>query len=410
MARTSQAVISRPFFLGLMVVTLTANVVLAVLFLKGRPDRLAAAPVAPGKPNQPSVETQAPLSRESKLEELPAGKVEEGLTWDKLKSKDVRQLVANLRQVEVPEYVIEYLAQEVWEERAKSVVPKMAKADFWLIGEQAMRAAEQRERLRDQISAESRSVLKDLFGYVPDKELKQDLVTQPEILLVFGFIPDPSLQNVLSEFKFIVETDQKSEERMAKGFELQTRIQFYRKIMEMASIQLSPGDVEEGRLRVCMFLLISFSNEITSLDLSGYQARELLRRIFQKTDPIEELLQLDGKVGQFLEISPASMTGLISPAQILKIQRLADPELDRAFVFGEKENLSAEKTLQLHEITKLAKSEMEGATEKYLLEENRQKELAAIKKLTRDAVRKIIPANSIQSFEENFQDFTEGAP
>jgi hypothetical protein len=397
---------SATFASRLLLATLALNIVLATWLLFSRRQ--------PTPVSSPAVMVASPAEVDFSVASIPFPnpevKFEKGISWVSLKDKDTRQLVQNLRRIQTPEYVIQDLALNSLEVAVGASTPKLTRADFWLIGSQAHLARNARENLRIAAEQSNRVLLRDLFGFVPDRELKHDMVNDPEILFVLGFIPDPRLEQILSELKYIVEFNQKQEGSISKSLEVQHTLACYREVLRMASAQLSPNDVEEGRLRGCMYLAAMVSNEISAVGLSGYQARELLRTLFRDKDPIEDLIRLEGNGSQLLQIDSPASASLVTPDQRLKLQRIANPELNQAFVFAEKAHLSTDIAVKVHEMTRAARTEMEAVPENFLLEENQTRNLAEIKRLTRDAIQKIIPPSALEFFDTDYGDFRRGAP
>lgn len=387
--------------------TLLLNVVFAALILADKRPALTN-PITPSSTGATTTDSSinfVPATAGDVNHSKP--EIVQGLSWEKLKSADIREFVNRLRSAGAPEQVIEYLALAAWDDYVKGETEKTEKPEFWVVSDKAAQIRAERSSFRKRLESEGRLLFKELFGYVPDRDFRKELANQGEILFVLGFIPDPKFERLMSELKYMVESDQRIE--APNELRQQKMAGVYKKALEMAALQLAPSEVEEARLRLSMFAATKMSKELSAMGLSGYQSREVLRALFQSgKDPIEKLLSYDGSGGALIDLDPALIGHIINPPQLLKLQRMADPLLNQAYLFAESQGLPAETAVQLNQITLATKVEMDSIKDKYLLAENRKKAQADTQRITMETFLKIIPPDKMPAFQQQYVQMLRG--
>ena len=283
----------------LALISVITNLALAAVLLRPRPAEVADPTDTPAAPSRSTVQllTNTVTTVHEVTPEVPR------FDWSDIESDDYEVYMANLRRLEMPEWLIRELVIADLHRyyRLRAVQLPAARATYWLTHREQRAQRRQRAEAEWALKEEERDVMRRLTGTYRHQD-GAEAVTESEIAITFGAMTEDQVQEVISELAFVNDRA-KSLKAFHGGLfsraDRQTLLAAFNDAKAGLSTRISPALFEELYLRLQIVLSGLLDDlEMPGLQLTGAQLRELVRIRSGLIDPIRwELTEEDKPEG-----------------------------------------------------------------------------------------------------------------
>jgi hypothetical protein len=401
------------FFPWILAVSLTANVLMAALWLKGSLDRAehpsmkSHASAAPRSASQPAGEIAAPGTAPARgASEIPAA-----MSWKDLRSDDLKELIRHLRAVDCPEETIQDLVlAEVnrrFEARSRQLWPeRFEEQPFWKIRPpfDVAENKKNRERWRAErdLRKEKSELLVELLGVDPQKERnKADGIDdwQDWQAAKLDFLPEAKREAVS---KYLDDYNDRMQEfyDWNRGlFDEQYRTE--QKQMEAARLQglaqlLTPQELREYDLRESQ-TANQLSHDLRTLSLTREQYEAIFDIRKKYGDSIYNYGDVETKeardqVAETKKAMDAEIAGAWGPEKAREYERSQDYSYQQIAQLAKRNDLPADVAVKVYDFKDAAeKSAKQVREDKSLTPEQRDVALKQIRAETEKTVQAVLP-------------------
>jgi hypothetical protein len=350
------------------------NIALAVAAV--RLFRMPVAVVSPSETNP--VFLTAPAEQSSNaLTVAPVSGVTNRFHWRQLESTNYDTFVANLRAVGCPEKTIRDIilagVEKLFAARRRALEHQ---GTFWLAGNRQRKAQQTRDRKLEALERERETLIHRLLGveWFPDSgHLSRDFEEQALSRFILGPMPEETYQravHLLEQYDSLKD----EVERRCDGIRLeedtaQLRNLYQRMWQELASA-LTPAQLEELMARGSVNELFNHT-ELAGVEITAAEARQIALaraaaggRLFDWPDD-----ETDEEKSANEEKFQAAVRTLLGEKRYADFERAQDREFRTLFDLGKDHGLSQAVAVQIYEIQKLTRDEVQRLRQDPALDE-----------------------------------------
>ena len=371
-------------------VTLMGNLALAAVLIVLRQGSSA-------KMNAPSPATPLPATLKA-AKPFPAA-TETPITvvpWRLIESADYRQYMANLRAVGCPEWLIRDIIvadiDDFYQQKSKSDPVYFAP---WQGVDQRRKVSRSRSAKLFALRQEKRALVKSLLGYEWDNHANEIWNQDSMTSLMWGFLPDDKVSQVLSLKDKYAEAAQNI--RDDANFILidgdRARLQtLYDEFGTETSRLLSPSELDELQLRVQQGFLLANDINFDGVTISREELREMVRLSKSFKDMAREEFIPDRPFSEAEQSRQktafeAQVKQLLGPKRFADYQRAQDFNFRETFEFTQRNVLPQAAAIRVYEARRNAEAQSnELQKDGNLSPEERAAALAVLKAATLNTI------------------------
>jgi hypothetical protein len=371
-------------------VTLMGNLALAAVLIVLRQGSSA-------KMNAPSPATPLPATLKA-AKPFPAA-TETPITvvpWRLIESADYRQYMANLRAVGCPEWLIRDIIvadiDDFYQQKSKSDPVYFAP---WQGVDQRRKVSRSRSAKLFALRQEKRALVKSLLGYEWDNHANEIWNQDSMTSLMWGFLPDDKVSQVLSLKDKYAEAAQNI--RDDANFILidgdRARLQtLYDEFGTETSRLLSPSELDELQLRVQQGFLLANDINFDGVTISREELREMVRLSKSFKDMAREEFIPDRPFSEAEQSRQktafeAQVKQLLGPKRFADYQRAQDFNFRETFEFTQRNVLPQVAAIRVYEARRNAEAQSnELQKDGNLSPEERAAALAVLKAATLNTI------------------------
>ena len=413
-------------FVWLIAVSLTANVLLAGLWLKSSRSPATPAPsaVTAAEADGTKSDTEAESSgriafaSNSPLPSLPA----ESTTWQDIQSDDLKEWIRRLRAVGCPEETIQDLilaeVNRRYAARTRALWPeRFEQKPFWEVQKRNRDLAEQRknrENYRQERAwqKEKSALLVELLGVDPEKQrrleegLDEPMDWQSRQL---AFLPEAKRDVVQ---KYLDEFDEKSQEMYARNrglWDAQSRAE--QRALEAEKLAglaqfLSPSELREYELRSSQ-TANQLANDLRTLSISRDQYEAIFDIRKKYGDSIYNYGDIEGKEArQKVEDNKTAMKAelatALGPNLVKEYERSQDYSYQQLVRLAQRTDLPADTAGKVYDYKQVAEDSVKQLSEdKNLTNEQRQELFQKIRNETEQTLKATLGEKNYKRYVSN---------
>ncbi|MBA4150393.1 MAG: hypothetical protein H0X66_19960 [Verrucomicrobia bacterium] len=325
--------------------------------------------------------------------------------WHSVESEDYSTYISNLRAIGCPERVVEQIILEdiekLYREKHRKDRPEKK---LWITGSEK-EEQEFRQRARaTQLMEEKLQLMRELLGRELDQEARKLWAKEHDAGWLFSFLSDDEkaeqvltiahhfgrqMDGVLSHRGIVLDEDI---ERAEKS---------YREGMTQLARISTPQEFEEIHLRLTLMLNFAFSGNLSSMQLSETELRQLIELQRSAEDPFQKLQQMSrGEMDAHSK--PQSPEYIAQVRQLLGEDRFAeflcaqDMEMNR---FRKKFTTAPDTVVKLFEVQQATLREAEQLRNNHdMTRAEKRSELRALQEISRQAIIELSGSHAAENF------------
>ena len=340
----------------LALISVIANLALAALLLRPRLAEVTAPTesFADSAPSVVQLVTNTVTTVHEVTPEVPR------FDWSDIESDDYEVYMANLRRLEMPEWLVRELVIADLHRyyRLRAVQLPAARTTYWLTHREQRARQRQRAQAEWALKEEERDVMRRLTGTYRHKD-GAEAVTESELAIIFGAMTEDQVQEVVSELAFVKDRAKSLEEYhggLLNRADRELLLATFNDAKAGLDTRVSPALIEEFYLRLQIVLSGLWDDlEMPGLQLTGAQLRELVRIRSGIIDPIRwELTEEDKPEGaertqldQEVQKAVAAALGENVGAQYARSQ---NPAFRSMTELAERHQLPVERAIAVYDI------------------------------------------------------------
>ncbi len=340
----------------LALISVIANLALGAVLLRPRPAEVAAPTesLANGAPSLLQLVTNTVTTVHEVTPKVPR------FDWSDIESDDYEVYMANLRRLEMPEWLIRELVIADLHRyyRLRAVQLPAARTTYWLTHREQRARQRQRAQAEWALKEEEHDVMRRLTSTYRHQD-GAEAVTESEIAITFGAMTEDQVQEVVSELAFVNDRAKSLEEfhgGLLNRADRELLTASFNDAKAGLATRVSPALIEEFYLRLQIVLSGLLDDlEMPGLQLTGVQLRELVRIRSGIIDPIRwELTEEDKpesaertQLNQEVQIAVAAALGENVGAQYARSQ---NPAFRSMTELAERHQLPVERAIVVYDI------------------------------------------------------------
>jgi hypothetical protein len=292
--------------------------------------------------------------------------------WRELESTNYEQFVANLRTVGCPEKTVRDIiladVNKLYAARRRALEHQDA---FWLAGNERRKARLVHDRELAVLASEREALLCHLLGtdqFTPLSSFLDSFEEQALSRFILGPMPDETFERVarlLHKYELL----EREVNRRCDGIRLEEDDARLKSLehqveRELAAV-LAPAQMEELMARAAMVNLFGPNPEFDGVDLAPFELRQIAVAKSAMESPFRSMLGgstddgTDAERKARQEQFRAAVKDVLGEARYADFERAQDGEFRTLYELGKKNNLPQNAAVQVYEIRKLSRDDME---------------------------------------------------
>ena len=343
--------------------------------------------------------------------------------WSLIETNDYRAYIANLRAAGCPEPTVRHILiadiQKMFEARHRAEGLVDEEDNHWLTASQTAARERRKSRHRRALTEQQRGLIKELLGVDWWEKTRELLVSQPEVELYTGFLPEDT-QLKLIDLVYGLGTGKEAIEQAAGRIMIAEDEEKVKQLADdfrrsLAGL-MAPAQWEETTLRL-LVMEGSFKGggDWPGLELTGVEFREMLKLKSQGQDVLAKMLDFtdeteSAEVEQAREeLFHAGLKELLGKARFAAYVRSQDDNFIEVWDVAKKFNLPVEPAARAYEVRQATQAEVQRLREDPSLSgAQREAAMQAMGAEVRRAVQSALGAEAAQEYLKQHGNWVPG--